>query len=87
MHGIISNAGTEISGAELLASYRDLWQIEEAFKVQKHNLRFRPVYHLSAKRKRAHIAICYLAFAVAKQALYRLRLRQAPMSFAAIQKE
>ncbi|MBF0457689.1 MAG: IS1634 family transposase [Nitrospirae bacterium] len=87
IHGVITNALPEREAAELLTAYRGLWQIEEAFRVQKHDLKFRPVFHWSPGRIRAHIAICYIAYAIAKQALNRLELRQIPMSFERLRDE
>ena len=59
-----------------LTKYRGLWQIEAAFRLNKHDLRMRPIYHWTPERIVAHIAICFLAFTVAKQAMYRLNVQQ-----------
>ena len=34
----------------------------------------RPIYHFKPKRIKAHIAICYMAFAVLRQLEYRVKL-------------
>ena len=72
LYGIISNA-KEDDIAKLIERYRGLWQIEESFRVNKHDLKMRPIFHWKPERVRAHIAICFLAYAMAKQAVYRLR--------------
>lgn len=67
LHGLITNDKTS-SAVSLLERYRNLWVIEESFRLNKHTLSMRPIYHFSPKRIRAHILICYLAFAVTRYA-------------------
>ena len=86
LHGVITNA-TDKTSSELLLRYRELWQIEEAFRISKHDLKMRPIFHWTENRIKAHIAICFLAFTLAKQAVYRIALQQAPMSFEQIRNE
>lgn len=85
-HGVITNA-TDKTSSELLSRYRELWQIEEAFRISKHDLKMRPIFHWTENRIKAHIAICFLAFTLAKQAVYRIALQQEPMSFEQIRNE
>jgi transposase len=75
MHGIITNI-TNKQPRELISKYRNLWKIEEAFRVNKHNLKMRPIYHWNPKRIHAHIAMCYMAFAVLKLIQYKVALTQ-----------
>jgi transposase len=86
LHGVITNA-TDKTSSELLSRYRELWQIEEAFRISKHDLKMRPIFHWTENRIKAHIAICFLAFTLAKQAVYRIALQQEPMSFEQIRNE
>jgi transposase len=86
LHGVITNV-TDKTSSELISRYRELWQIEEAFRLNKHDLKMRPVFHWTERRIKAHIAICFLAFTLAKQAVYRIALQQAPMSFEQIRNE
>lgn len=86
LHGVISNAKDK-TPSELLSRYRELWQIEEAFRLSKHDLKMRPIFHWTENRIKAHIAICFLAFTLAKQAVYRIALQQEPMSFEQIRNE
>lgn len=65
LHGIVTNDKTS-KAIELLQRYRRLWVIEESFRINKHTLAMRPIYHFSPRRIRAHILICYLAFAVTR---------------------
>ena len=63
---MITNAKEE-SAQELLNRYKDLWQIEEAFRINKTDLKMRPIFHWKRSRIEAHIAICYLAFSMMVQ--------------------
>jgi transposase len=68
------------SAAQLLAKYRRLWVIEDSFRLMKHNLAIRPIYHFKPERIKAHIGICYLAFALIRHAQQRIKLAQKAMS-------
>ena len=58
--GIATNHPT-LSSSEILSQYRGLWQVEAQFRVYKHNLEARPIYHLTPNRIRAHVLICFMA--------------------------
>lgn len=72
LHGVVTNA--KLSGEEILARYNDLWKVEDAFRVTKHDLQVRPVFHWKPRRIKAHIAICFTAYALVKHLEYRVRL-------------
>jgi transposase len=71
LHGILSN--TDLSVEEVVERYKNLWVIEEAFRINKHNLKMRPIYHYTPDRIKAHIEICFLTFALIRHAQYRLK--------------
>jgi transposase len=75
LHGVITNIPNQ-DARRILARYKELWQIEEAFRINKHDLRLRPIYHWTPKRISAHVMICFIAYALSKQALHRLRIQQ-----------
>ena len=75
MHGIITNIKDK-SAKELLAKYHSLWHIEEAFRINKTDLKMRPIYHWTAKRIESHIAICYMTFALLKYIQYKVEITQ-----------
>jgi transposase len=75
LHGIITNIKEEKAEA-LLGRYSRLWVIEESFRINKHTLAMRPIYHWNPKRIHAHIAICYMTFALLRNLQYRLNLTQ-----------
>jgi transposase len=75
LHGIITNI-REVKPESLIARYARLWIIEESFRIQKHLLKVRPVFHWKPRRIQAHIAICYMAFAILRHLQYRVALTQ-----------
>jgi transposase len=79
LHGVITNDKTS-KALELLQRYRHLWVIEESFRINKHTLAMRPIYHFSPKRVRAHILICYLAFAVMRYVHQDVNIFDQPIS-------
>lgn len=48
----------------LWETYIGLTQIEDAFRVEKHDLHLRPIYHHKQDRTQAHILVCFLALAL-----------------------
>lgn len=79
LHGVITNC-TDASAEELLSQYRGLWIIEESFRLHKHTLSLRPIYHFKPERVEAHILICYLAFALMRHLEFRVALQQEKVS-------
>jgi len=74
LHGVMTNIkDDEMKADEVLSQYHGLWQVEESFRINKHDLRVRPVFHWSADRIKAHIAICFVAFALIRFLQYRIR--------------
>lgn len=64
-----------LSAEEIVASYRQLQEVERAFRVLKSLIKLRPVFHHRDRRVETHIFICGLAFLLGK--LMELKLRQA----------
>ena len=60
--------------------YRGPWQVEASFRIAKHDLKARPIFHWTPRRVRAHIAIAFMAFARARHLAYRVALRKQRMS-------
>lgn len=52
--------------ATIINRYHDLYKIEQAFRVSKHDLETRPVFHFKEEPIRLHILICFMALAVSK---------------------
>jgi transposase len=47
--------------ATLWKTYIGLAQIEDTFRISKHDLGLRPIYHQKQERTQAHILVCFLA--------------------------
>jgi transposase len=57
---------TDWSDEQLWKAYIQLSQAEAAFRIQKDQLRVRPIWHQRADRVQAHILVCFLAFVLWK---------------------
>jgi len=51
----------EQDAATLWKTYIGLSQIEDSFRISKHDLGLRPIYHQKTERTQAHILVCFLA--------------------------
>lgn len=78
-HGVITNC-VETDIDELLGHYRRLWVIEESFRIQKHTLRIRPIYHFKPERIEGHILLCYMAFSLMRYLEYEMKKWDVRMS-------
>lgn len=56
----------EWTAEELWQAYIHLTDAEEAFRIQKSDLKVRPVWHQRKDRVQAHIFVCFLAFVLWK---------------------
>jgi transposase len=59
-HGIAVSNKANLSIKDALARYRELWHIEEAFRVAKSTLKTRPIYHWKPHRIKTHILLCFM---------------------------
>jgi len=71
--GVITN-DKDMPPVEILSHYHNLYQVEDAFRVTKHDLAVRPVFHWKPQRIKAHLALCFCAYALVKHMQYRIRL-------------
>ena len=72
LHGLWTSL--EDPGPDIRARYAELWRIEHGFRVLKHTLAVRPVFHWTERRVRAHVAICFVAFALLR--IFRWRYQR-----------
>ncbi|WP_458700290.1 IS1634 family transposase [Sulfurospirillum sp. 1307] len=79
LKGIITNNET-LSNEELIHQYSNLWQVEESFRITKHDLKIRPIYHWKPSRVKAHLAISFMAFTLVRYLEYRIRLQYKKLS-------
>lgn len=55
-----------ISNDLVIERYHQLYKIEQAFRISKHDLRTRPIFHFKKDPIRLHLLICFMALAVSK---------------------
>jgi transposase len=82
LHGVVTNS--DLGAQDVLKKYSDLWNVEAAFRVTKHDLKVRPVFHWKPDRIRAHIAICFMAYSLVKNLEHRVRLQYKKLSIESI---
>jgi len=79
LKGIITN-NTTLSNEELIYQYTNLWQVEESFRITKHDLKIRPIYHWKPSRVKAHLAISFMAYTLVRYLEYKVRLQYKKLS-------
>jgi transposase len=79
LKGILTN-DYELSNEELLHQYSNLWQVEESFRITKHDLKVRPIYHYKENRIKAHLAISFMAFTLVRHLEHKVRLQYKKLS-------
>jgi len=73
LKGIITN-NSKLTNEELIHQYTNLWQVEESFRITKHDLKIRPIYHWKPSRVKAHLAISFMAYTLVRHLEYKIRL-------------
>ena len=79
LHGLVTNI-PNVNMSEVVSHYKGLWQVEETFRVTKHDLKVRPIYHWTESRIKAHIALCFMALVCIRHMEYRIMLGNKKMS-------
>jgi len=79
LKGIITN-NIHLSDEELIHQYSNLWQVEESFRITKHDLKIRPIYHWKPSRVKAHLAISFMAYTLVRHLEHRVRLQYVKLS-------
>lgn len=65
LKGYVTNSS--LSKKTVIDNYRQLWQVEKAFRISKTDLRIRPIYHRLKNRIEAHICIAFMAYTIYKE--------------------
>ncbi len=67
LKGYVTNieAGLMPAG-EVIASYHDLWHVEQSFRMSKTDLAARPMFHHTREAIEAHLTIVFAALAIAR---------------------
>ena len=67
LKGYVTNMPTRLmDAAEIVSSYHELWHVEQSFRMSKHDLRARPVFHHTRDAIEAHLTMVMAALAVAR---------------------
>lgn len=81
LHGIRTNISeNELKVGDLLERYRDLWRVEESFRITKHDLSIRPIFHWTSRRIESHIAVVFMSFTCIKRIMHKLEKSNKGMS-------
>jgi transposase len=65
--GFVTNIPeADMTNAEVIACYHDLWRIEQTFRMSKSDLKARPIFHRTQDAIRAHLLICFMALMMGK---------------------
>jgi len=65
LKGYITN--TKLSISDVITQYKELWNIERAFRISKTDLQIRPIYHRKRNRIEVHICISFMAYLIYKE--------------------
>ena len=57
---------TDPSPEFVIGAYHQLWHIEKSFRMSKHDLKARPIYHHKRESIEAHMSIVFAALAVTR---------------------
>jgi transposase len=58
--------GTPVTPEFVIGAYHQLFQIEKSFRMSKHDLQARPIYHHQRESIEAHLTIVFAALAVSR---------------------
>jgi len=58
---LLSTSDKSLSAEDIALGYKQLMEVERAFRTLKSTLSLRPVYHTKSDRIRAHVMLCWLA--------------------------
>ena len=58
--------GTPVTAEFVIGAYHQLFQIEKGFRMSKHDLQARPIYHRTRDSIEAHLTIVFAALAVSR---------------------
>ena len=50
----------------VIGAYHQLWQVEKSFRMSKHDLQARPIFHHKRESIQAHLAVVFTALAVSR---------------------
>ncbi|CAN5804869.1 IS1634 family transposase [soil metagenome] len=78
LKGYLTNA--KLTSDEIINNYKQLWQIEKAFRISKTDLKVRPIYHRLKHRIQAHLIIAFCSYKLYKELERQLKLKKSEIS-------
>ena len=65
--GYYTNLDENIASDQtIIERYHELYRIEQAFRISKHDLQTRPIFHFKEEPINLHVLICFMALVVSK---------------------
>ena len=69
----ITTSKLDLDPLEVIQNYRNLYRIEDSFRVLKSTFDTRPIYHHKEHRIEAHFIVCFIAFMLERDLEIRLK--------------
>lgn len=63
---LLSTSDDSLSAEDVALGYKQLMEVERAFRTLKTTLELRPIYHRKDERIKAHVIICFLALVLVR---------------------
>ena len=79
-HGIAVSNNSNLTPKNALCRYKDLWIIEETFRIAKTTLKTRPIFHWVPRRIEAHILLCFITLFIERFLEFLLHKKGTPLS-------
>jgi transposase len=76
----IATNNSELSVADVLGAYKQLYKIEQSFRTFKTFLETRPMFHWTERRILGHLALCYISFTLLNYLQLQLEKQGTPQS-------
>ena len=86
LHGVTTNH-PDLTPEQITQQYHGLWQVEQCFRISKHDLKIRPVFHWTPPKIKAHVAICFMALTCVRYLHYRTKTQYMPLSEQSIRQQ
>ena len=69
----ITTSKLDLDPIEVIQNYRNLYKIEDSFRVLKSTFNTRPIFHYKEHRIEAHFIVCFIAFMIERDLEIRLK--------------
>jgi len=71
---LLSTSDESLTAEDIALGYKQLYEVERAFRTLKSTLSLRPVYHSKDDRIRSHVLLCWLALLLVRMAEFETGL-------------